>query len=103
MVYASTEADVVSGAAEREWHRLQIRYYRAMIPIVILSSAWAESGSFSLDDIASVLDLDVKGAAPVRTRAGGRRHLRVATLADAVAGAAASTTNPVHVRGSTRP
>jgi hypothetical protein len=39
-------------------------YYRAMIPIVILSSAWAESVPFSLDDIASVLDLDVKGAAP---------------------------------------
>ena len=76
MVYASTEADVLSGAAEREWHRLQIRYYRAMIPIVILSSAWAESGSFSLDDIASVLDLDVKSAAPARTRVGGRRHLR---------------------------
>ena len=25
MVYASTETDVLSGAAEREWHRLQIR------------------------------------------------------------------------------
>jgi hypothetical protein len=53
-------------------------YYRAMIPIVILSSAWAESGSFSLDDIASVLDLDVKGAAPARTASaeGGTCGLR---------------------------
>jgi hypothetical protein len=31
MVYASTEADVLSGAAAREWHRLQIRLVASQV------------------------------------------------------------------------
>ena len=41
MVHASTETDVLSGAAEREWHRLQIRLVASYV-------TWKLSGPSSL-------------------------------------------------------